>query len=102
MAAVPAYVHQELAGHRPAAAKTGTVQGRGADNKDAWMVGFTPQLATAVWVGTDTSAPIRDARGRPISGSTVPAAIWKRVADAALHGKAVLPLTATAPPDRTP
>ena len=102
MAGVPAYVHQELAAGRPAAAKTGTVQGKGAENKDAWMAGFTPQLATVVWVGTDTSAPIRDARGRPVEGGTVPAAIWKRVTDAALHGRAVLPLTATAPPDREP
>ena len=46
-------------------------------------------------------APIRYA-GRPVEGGTLPAAIWKRVTDAALHGQAVLPLTATAPPDRTP
>jgi membrane peptidoglycan carboxypeptidase len=32
---------------RPAAGKTGTTQ----DHADAWFVGFTPSLATAVWVG---------------------------------------------------
>jgi membrane peptidoglycan carboxypeptidase len=84
MAGVPAYVGRPLAHGRPAAAKTGTVQGRGADNKDAWMAGFTPGLATVVWVGTDTSAPIRDARGRPIAGAGLPAAIWQRVTDAGL------------------
>ncbi len=46
-----------LAGGRPSAAKTGTVQlgDTGATkeaNKDAWMVGYTPSLSTAVWVGT--------------------------------------------------
>ena len=36
-----------LDGGRPAAGKTGTQ----ADNTNAWFVGFTPQLTTAVWVG---------------------------------------------------
>src|SRR6201991_2384551 len=40
-----------LAGGRPSAAKTGTTQLGDTDaNRDAWMVGFTPSLATAVWV----------------------------------------------------
>ena len=104
MAGVPAYVRQRLAGGRPAAAKTGTVQrpGPGEDNKDAWMVGFTPQLATVVWVGTDASAPIRDARGRPVSGGTLPAAMWKRVMDAGLTGQPILRLTAAPAPVRRP
>ncbi len=35
-------------GSRPSAAKTGTTQlGDTGQNKDAWMVGYTPQLATA-------------------------------------------------------
>ena len=42
-----------LAGGRPSAAKTGTDQlGDTGANRDAWMVGFTPSLSTAVWVGT--------------------------------------------------
>ena len=42
-----------LAGGRPSAAKTGTTQlGDTTANKDAWMVGYTPSLSTAVWVGT--------------------------------------------------
>src|SRR5262249_38039762 len=36
-----------LAGGRPAAGKTGTTENYG----DAWFVGYTPQLVTAVWVG---------------------------------------------------
>ena len=97
MAAVPAYVHQPLARRRPAAAKTGTVQARGPGNKDAWMAGFTPQLATVVWIGSETSTPIRDAHG-PIAGAGAPARIWKQVTDAGLAGQPVLPLTATPPP----
>lgn len=42
-----------LAG-RPAAAKTGT----SSKQRDAWLVGFTPQLATAVWVGNDNDSPM--------------------------------------------
>lgn len=41
-----------LAG-RPVAGKTGTTQ----DHQDAWFVGYTPQLATAVWMGDVTSEP---------------------------------------------
>jgi len=37
---------------RPVAGKTGTT------NTDAWMVGFTPELATAVWVGYDKGRPV--------------------------------------------
>lgn len=37
---------------RPVAAKTGTT------NTDAWMVGYTPELSTAVWVGYDQSRTI--------------------------------------------
>ena len=42
-----------LAGGRASGAKTGTNQlGDTGANRDAWMVGFTPSLSTAVWVGT--------------------------------------------------
>ena len=47
------------------AGKTGTVQHPtlNGQNKDAWMVGYTPSVSTAVWVGTDQSDPIKT-RGR--------------------------------------
>lgn len=38
---------------RPVGGKTGTTN----DYSDAWFVGFTPELATAVWVGTDRQRP---------------------------------------------
>ncbi|MFI5778284.1 transglycosylase domain-containing protein [Nocardia sp. NPDC051570] len=80
-----------LAGGRPSGAKTGTAQlGAGGDNngnRDAWMVGFTPQLATAVWVGTEQGTErLINANGGPIYGSGLPADIWKSTMDAALKG----------------
>jgi len=39
---------------RPAAAKTGTAQ----EHRDAWFVGFTPDLVAGVWVGFDTHDPM--------------------------------------------
>lgn len=53
---------------QPAAGKTGTTD----DNKDAWFVGYTPTIVTAVWVGDDTGA---HSLGE-IYGGTVPARIW--------------------------
>ena len=40
----------QLDGDRPAAGKTGTTD----NNKQSWFAGYTPQLSTAVWVGTPT------------------------------------------------
>ncbi|KAF0849386.1 membrane peptidoglycan carboxypeptidase [Nocardia caishijiensis] len=76
-----------LAGGRPSASKTGTTQlGETKANKDAWMVGYTPSLSTAVWVGTEHPQPLRDGRGNPIWGSGLPADIWKQTMDSALAG----------------
>ncbi|MEU2033520.1 transglycosylase domain-containing protein [Nocardia amamiensis] len=76
-----------LKDNRPSAAKTGTTQLGDTDaNKDAWMIGFTPSLSTAVWIGTEQSQPIRTARGADIYGSGLPADIWKQVMDNALDG----------------
>ena len=54
---------------RPAAGKTGTSQ----DWRDAWFVGFTPDILTAVWVGNDGGAPMAK-----VTGGELPAAIWKK------------------------
>ncbi|WP_408637774.1 transglycosylase domain-containing protein [Nocardia bovistercoris] len=76
-----------LADGRPSGAKTGTTQLGTTDlNKDAWMIGFTPSLSTAVWVGTERSQPIRTGRGGDIYGSGLPSDIWKQVMDDALSG----------------
>lgn len=77
-----------LAGGRPSAAKTGTTQlGDSGDNKDAWMVGFTPSLSTAVWVGTvEGNQPLKNQWGGPVYGAGLPADIWKATMDGALKG----------------
>lgn len=54
---------------RPADGKTGTTD----DNKDAWFVGYTPDIVTAVWIGDDTGS---HSLGE-IYGGTIPAEIWK-------------------------
>jgi penicillin-binding protein 1A len=58
----------------PAAGKTGTTD----RNTDAWFAGFTPRLATAVWVGypNDRTEMGTLFYGGPVDGGTFPAAIW--------------------------
>ncbi len=77
-----------LAGGRPSAAKTGTNQlGDTGANRDAWMVGFTPSLSTAVWVGTvNGDKPLVNQWGGPVYGSGLPSDIWKATMDGALQG----------------
>ena len=76
-----------LAGGRPSAAKSGTTQlGDTGYNKDAWFVGYTPSIATAVWIGTDSNEPLFNAWGGTMYGATVPADIWKSAMDGALSG----------------
>jgi membrane peptidoglycan carboxypeptidase len=77
-----------LAGGRPSAAKTGTAQlGDTGANRDAWMVGYTPSLSTAVWVGTtEGTKPLENKWGSPVWGSGLPSDIWKSTMDGALKG----------------
>ncbi len=76
-----------LAGGRQSAAKTGTAQlGDTGENKDAWMVGYTPSLSTAVWIGTEQGLPLTNVYGGSIYGSGLPADIWKDAMDGALKG----------------
>jgi penicillin-binding protein 1A len=71
-----------LSGGRPAAGKTGTTENYG----DAWFVGFTPQLVTAVWVGyPNRLRPMTyEFHGEPVAGGTFPALIWKSFMEKAL------------------
>jgi membrane peptidoglycan carboxypeptidase len=77
-----------LVGGRPEAGKTGTVQHPtlNGQNKDAWMVGYTPSVSTAVWVGTDASDPIRNSAGRPVFGRMLPGSIWQTYMNSAVRG----------------
>lgn len=75
---------------RVSAGKTGTQD----NNTNAWMVGFTPELTTAVWVGhPDLYLPMNDipefvaAGVDRVIGGTFPARIWKATMDTALSGR---------------
>ena len=87
---------------RPAAGKTGTTNG----SRAAWFVGYTPQLSTAVWVGTpgtpeEPVKPMQRVRinGRyypQVYGGTIPAAIWQQTMATSLKG---VPVARFAGPD---
>ncbi|MER7165640.1 transglycosylase domain-containing protein, partial [Micromonospora sp. NPDC000207] len=82
----------KLDGNRPAAGKTGTWEHNSTDkNAHAWMVGYTPQLATAVWIGSrDPKKPaILDKDGNNIGGGNIPSMVWKKYMDDALKGAKV-------------
>ncbi|MGY2080711.1 transglycosylase domain-containing protein [Modestobacter sp. SYSU DS0657] len=81
---VASYSKRSLTGNRPVASKTGTQGLDRTNNSDAWMVGYTPSLSAAVWVGTQGLAPIRNAQGSIIYGSGLPGQIWQDFMDAAL------------------
>lgn len=55
---------------KPAAGKTGTTD----DCKDAYFVGYTPEIVTGVWVGDDNNKKMGG-----LTGGTVPAKIWKDI-----------------------
>jgi len=57
-----------------AAGKTGTAQSFG----DAWFVGYTPFLATAVWMGNpEARVPMTSVGGRSVTGGSYPAEMWR-------------------------
>jgi penicillin-binding protein 1A len=71
---------------RPAAGKTGTND----QHRDAWFVGYTPQLTAAVWMGNpDAQVPII-VNGVRVVGGMYPAKIWGDFMGAALQDQPVL------------
>ncbi|RZU33778.1 transglycosylase domain-containing protein [Blastococcus saxobsidens] len=83
---VASYSRRALEGGREVASKTGTQGLNRTDNSDAWMVGYTPSISTAVWIGSDERQPIRTAGGQIVYGSGLPGAIWQRFMNAVLAG----------------
>ncbi|MDY6049439.1 MAG: transglycosylase domain-containing protein [Corynebacterium sp.] len=74
-----------LNGGRQSANKTGTVEYPNEyGTKDAWMIGSTPQLATAVWVGTTDNSRLVNSYGGSVYGAGIPATIWRTAMNAAL------------------
>jgi membrane peptidoglycan carboxypeptidase len=75
---------------RPSAGKTGTVQ----DYSAAWYVGYTPELAAAVWMGDPRGGyryPLRDVQVGgttypQVYGGGVPAQTWSALVREALRG----------------
>jgi membrane peptidoglycan carboxypeptidase len=86
---VAAYSRRSLDDGRPVASKTGTQGLDAVNNSDAWMVGYTPSLSAAVWMGTDGRQPIINVNGGIIYGSGLPGAIWQRFMSQVLNGTPV-------------
>lgn len=61
---------------RPAGGKTGTSQ----DYRDAWFIGYTPDLVTGVWIGIDDGASMNG-----VTGGGLPAQVWSEVMRIALQ-----------------
>ena len=91
----------ELADARPAAGKTGTAGNatKAGGTNETWFAGYTPQLATVVWVGTPDD-PGQTVRLKDVQigdklyigeifGSTIAAPIWKQIMDRASAGMPV-------------
>ena len=62
---------------RPAAGKTGTSQ----DSRDAWFIGYTPDLVAGVWFGNDDNSPMDR-----VGGGSFPAMAWRSFMKPALDG----------------
>jgi len=73
---------------RPAAGKTGTSQ----DSRDAWFIGYTPDLVAGVWFGNDDNSPMDR-----VGGGSFPAQTWKAFMAPALAGLPRAPLPGVAP-----
>ncbi len=68
---------------RPLAGKTGTTN----ESRDAWFMGFSPDLAVGVWVGFDVPKSL----GRRETGASVALPIWKEFMGEALEGQPPTP-----------
>ncbi|TCD14633.1 penicillin-binding protein 1A [Oricola cellulosilytica] len=66
---------------RPLAGKTGTTN----DEKDAWFIGFTPNMVTGVYIGYDQPTPM----GRGSTGGQLAAPVFKEFMAAALEGQPI-------------
>jgi len=85
----------QLPGGWSVAGKTGTTENYG----DAWFVGFTPDIVTAVWVGyPDRLRPmLTEYHGHAVAGGTYPALIWKAFMEKALPYRKLTPTPFPAP-----
>jgi membrane peptidoglycan carboxypeptidase len=83
---------QDPLGRLPDARPTATIGGTWEfldtrDNSHAWIAGYTPQLALAVWVGNRADEhPLKDRTGAPVTAATLPAQIYRGFLATALAG----------------
>lgn len=64
---------------RPSAGKTGTT----SDFRDAWFIGYVPQMSLAVWIGNDDYSPMSNG----VTGGVFVAPIWRRFMEKAMTGQ---------------
>lgn len=76
---------KKFAQERPSAGKTGTTD----DYRDAWFIGYTPQVVTGVWVGYDKPKP----GGKGFTGGAIAAPIWEKFMRPALAARPVVDFT---------
>ncbi|MET0234523.1 MAG: transglycosylase domain-containing protein [Kibdelosporangium sp.] len=70
--------YSELSSGRSVAIRPGTrPYGDDGATAKAWMVGYTPDIVTAVWMGADKLTPIKNKSGKDITAVDEPAAIWR-------------------------
>src|SRR5690606_33900505 len=69
---------------QPVAGKTGTTEG----NRDAWFVGYTCKMTTAVWVGYagGETRYMENVHGKKVTGGSFPADIFRRHMDVVTDG----------------
>ena len=76
----------QIDGGQPAAGKTGTTN----ESSDVWFVGYTPQLATAIWMGAPVARiSLANAGMAGATGGRYPAATWGRYYSAFMAGRAI-------------
>ena len=81
---------------RPVAGKTGTTQ----EYSNAWFVGYTPQVSTAVWVGfPGTPDPLDNYFGQSVFGGTLAAPIWHTYMTQVMSGMPVRGFPTPPPPE---
>ena len=56
-------------------------------NAQTWMVGYTPSVSAAVWVGGDGNKPLHDPKNKPIFGATIAGPTWQNFMNLYLKGK---------------
>ncbi|MFO0048338.1 MAG: transglycosylase domain-containing protein [Pseudanabaena sp.] len=71
----------QMSDGRTVAGKTGTT----SDFRDAWFVGYTPQLSVAIWIGNDDYSPMANG----VTGGVYVVPIWRKFMERALAGQPI-------------